>query len=116
MAHIQHLAILSDDPEKLGRYYEDVFGWRRIRSGVGGGVHLSDGNINIAILKNRGGETGLNHFGVKLDSMDEVKTGLAKHGAEPEARPAGRAAEQRIVDPDGNEVDLSVQGFLMEKV
>ena len=112
MAHIQHLAIRSTDPEKLARYYEQVFGWTRLRQGPGGGVHLSDGHINIAILKPNGLPTGIEHFGVKIDSLDEVKPGLARYDAEIAARPAERAAENRLADPDGNQIDLSVQGFL----
>jgi hypothetical protein len=77
---------------------------------------MSDGRINVAILDSGGGECGIDHFGVKLDSPDEVKAGLAKHRTEAKASPPGRAAEQRIVDPDGNRIDLSVQGFLMERV
>jgi hypothetical protein len=33
MAHIQHLAIRTENPEKIARYYEEVFGWTRLRSG-----------------------------------------------------------------------------------
>ena len=112
MAHIQHLAIRSTDPEKLARYYEQVFGWTRLRQGPGGGVHLSDGHINIAILKPNGLPTGIEHFGGKIDSLAEVKPGLARYDAEIAARPAERAAENRLADPDGNQIDLSVQGFL----
>jgi catechol 2,3-dioxygenase-like lactoylglutathione lyase family enzyme len=112
MAFIQHLAIRTEDPEKLASYYEDVFGWTRLRSSPGGSVHLSDGHINIAVLKNNGEPTGINHFGVKIDSLDEVRPGLAKHNQPIEGRPAERAAEQRVADPDGNQIDLSVGGFM----
>jgi catechol 2,3-dioxygenase-like lactoylglutathione lyase family enzyme len=112
MAHIQHLAIRTDDPEKLARYYEEVFGWERLRTSKGGGVHLSDGHINIAILKKYDTAGGVDHFGVKIDSLNEVQPGLAKYDIVLEGRPANRAAEMRIADPDGNEIDLSVTGFL----
>ena len=112
MAHIQHLAIRSENPEKLAQYYEEVFGWTRLRGGPGGGVHLSDGHINIAVLRTNGAPSGIEHFGVKIDSLDEVKDGLAKYNAEIAARPADRAAESRLSDPDGNQIDLSVQGFM----
>lgn len=112
MAHIQHLAIRTDDPEKLARYYEEVFGWTRLRTSKGGGVHLSDGNINIAVLRKNGMAGGIEHFGVKIDSVGEVESGLAKYDVVLEGRPANRAAEMRIADPDGNQIDLSVTGFL----
>lgn len=112
MAHIQHLAIRTQDPEKLARYYEEVFGWSRIRSGGGGGVHLSDGHINIAILNTYGAAGGFDHIGVKIDSLEEVTQGLAKYDTTIAERPADRAAENRVSDPDGNQIDLSVQGFM----
>ena len=115
MAHIEHLAIRSENPEKLARYYEEVFGWTRLRSGPGGGVHLTDGRINIAVLNTNGLHSGIEHFGIKIESMDEVKEGLGKYGVEIEARPAGRAAETRLADPDGNQIDLSVNGFMGTK-
>jgi catechol 2,3-dioxygenase-like lactoylglutathione lyase family enzyme len=113
MAHVQHLAIRTDDPEKLARYYEEVFGWTRLRAGAGGSVHLSDGHINIAVLKRKeGAEAGIEHFGVKIDSVAEVQPGLTKYNVDLGERPANRGAEMRVFDPDGNEIDLSVTGFL----
>jgi Glyoxalase/Bleomycin resistance protein/Dioxygenase superfamily len=114
MPHIQHIAIRSENPETLARYYEDVFGWTRIPTDTGG-VQMSDGRINISIL-NIGGENGLDHFGIKLDSIDEVAAGLARHNVEPKKKPKGRGAEYGIKDPDGNRIDLSVQGFMRARV
>ena|SRR5581483_4017296 len=112
MAHIQHLAIRTENPEKLARYYEEVFGWSRMRTTKGGTVHLSDGHINIAILNKYDYAAGLEHFGVKIDSLSEVQPGLAKYDIAVGDRPPDRAAEMRVKDPDGNEIDLSVKGFM----
>jgi catechol 2,3-dioxygenase-like lactoylglutathione lyase family enzyme len=114
MAHIQHLAIRTENPEKLARYYEEVFGWNRIRTGKGGAVHLSDGHINIAILNKYDYRAGVEHIGVKIANLGEVEAGLAKYDVSLEGRPADRAAEMRVSDPDGNLIDLSVQGFMAE--
>jgi catechol 2,3-dioxygenase-like lactoylglutathione lyase family enzyme len=109
MAFIQHLAIRSKDPERLARFYETTFGWTRLATRPSGGVHLSDGHINVAILNTNGGPEGIEHFGVKLESADDAG-GLAKHAERRDA--AGIAAEHRVTDPDGNQVDLSVKGFM----
>lgn len=114
MPHIQHIAICSKNPEQLARYYEDMFGWTRIATATGG-VQMSDGHINIAIL-DLGGDNGLDHFGVKIDSIDEVAAGLARHNSKARPKPPGRGAEYGITDPDGNGIDLSVRGFLRERV
>lgn len=116
MAHIQHLAIRTENPEKLARYYEEVFGWSRLRTGKGGAVHLSDGHINIALLNTNGAPSGLEHFGVKIESLDEVEHGLSKYAADIEGRPADRGAEKRVSDPDGNQIDLSVHGFMAKEL
>jgi hypothetical protein len=113
MSRIQHIAICSDDPETLAHYYEDVFGWTRIATSPVG-VQMSDGHVNISIL-NLGGENRVDHFGVKIDSMDEVAAGLAKHKITPKPKPPGRGAEYGIRDPDGNGIDLSVHGFMREQ-
>lgn len=112
MAYIEHLAIRSEDPERLARYYETVFGWTRLRTGPGGGVHLTDGRINFAILMPNGQPVGIEHFGVKIDSLDEVKSKLTGYDTAIGGRPAARAAENRLSDPDGNQFDLSVKGFM----
>jgi hypothetical protein len=114
MPHIQHIAICSENPEKLARYYEDVFGWTRIGTSPVG-VQMSDGRVNVSIL-NLGGKTGLDHFGVKIDSMDQVTPGLTKHSTKTHPKPPGRGAEYGIKDPDGNGIDLSVHGFMREEV
>jgi catechol-2,3-dioxygenase len=116
MAHIQHLAIRTENPEKLAQYYEQVFGWSRLRTGKGGAVHLSDGHINIALLNAYDSPAGLEHFGVKIDSLGEVEQGLAKYDVAIGARPADRGAEMRVSDPDGNQIDLSVHGFMAKEL
>ncbi|MGE5538551.1 MAG: VOC family protein [Gemmatimonas sp.] len=109
MAHIQHLAIRSKDPERLARYYERTFGWTRLSTRPSGGVHLSDGHINLSILNARDGDEGLEHFGVKLDSADEIAAAASQALGRDES---GNAAEHRMTDPDGNMFDVSVKGFL----
>jgi catechol 2,3-dioxygenase-like lactoylglutathione lyase family enzyme len=109
MAFIQHLAIRSNNPERLARFYEETFGWTRLSTRPSGGVHLSDGHINVAILNANGAPEGFEHIGVKLDSADDAG-GLAKHAERRDA--TGIAAEHRVQDPDGNPIDLSVKGYM----
>jgi glyoxylase I family protein len=80
MARIQHIAIASLEPEKQAAFYQSVFGFRevkRIDNPRATGVVLSDGAINISVLKfhqdqiDHGlGFTGLHHFGVFVDDLD----------------------------------------------
>jgi catechol 2,3-dioxygenase-like lactoylglutathione lyase family enzyme len=120
---IRHLAIMTLDPERLANFYEQVFGMSRLTRGkrVPGSkaVYMTDGYLTLALLENKaeGKPSGLNHFGFQVDDQDEIARRMAKAGVKPPAkRPADRPyAETRGTDPDGNNFDLSVQGFGSEE-
>ena len=52
MAKIKHIAICTPDPEKTAAFYKDVFGLKEVGQ-ARTGCYLSDGHINLAILKSR---------------------------------------------------------------
>ncbi|MPZ44166.1 MAG: hypothetical protein GEV05_12310 [Betaproteobacteria bacterium] len=80
MARIQHLAIASLDPEEQAAFYKKVFGFeevKRIDNPRATGVVLTDGAINISVLKFHQDQidhgldfTGLHHFGVFVEDLD----------------------------------------------
>lgn len=116
MAKIKHLAIVTLDPERLAKFYTEVFDMKVLnRPTTGPEIYLTDGHITLALLKNRaqGKPSGLNHFGFEIDDQEETAARLVAFGMEPPAaRPADRPyAETRATDPDGNNFDLSVHGF-----
>ena len=116
---IRHLAIMTLDPERLAKFYEQTFEMTRLtgKAGVPGSkaVYMTDGYITLALLENKseGKPSGMNHFGWEVDDQDEITRRLAKGGLRaPAKRPADRPyAETRATDPDGNNFDISVQGF-----
>ncbi len=116
---IKHLAIITLDPERLAKFYEDVFGMERLKRPPGNtkvskAVFMTDGYLTLALLENKaeGKAPGLNHFGFQIDDQDAMSEQLAKFGLEATKRPADRPyAETRATDPDGNNFDLSVKGF-----
>ena len=114
MPQIRHLAIVSLNPEKLAKFYEEVFEMELLNSG-NGAYYMSDGHITLALLPNKaeGKPSGLNHFGFQIEDADEIARRLEEHGmAQPAERPADRPyAETRATDPDGNNYDLSVHGY-----
>lgn len=93
MARIQHLAIASLEPEKQAEFYKEVFGFeeiRRIDNPRARGVVLTDGAINISVLKfkqdqiDRGLDyTGLHHFGVFVDDLEGTAQKCLENGAVP---------------------------------
>jgi catechol 2,3-dioxygenase-like lactoylglutathione lyase family enzyme len=120
---IRHLAIITVDPERLAKFYEEVFQMTRLtgKAGVPGSkaVYMTDGYITLALLENKaeGKPNGMNHFGFHVDDQDEISRRLTKAGVRaPAKRPADRPyAETRAFDPDGNNFDISVAGFGSEE-
>jgi predicted enzyme related to lactoylglutathione lyase len=116
MARVRHLAIMTVDPEELAKFYVEVFDMEVINRSETGGVFLSDGYFNIALLLNRGGQTpsGLYHFGFEVEDSEETMRRIEKFGIRtPKARPGHISyAEQRSRDPQGNLFDISENGYL----
>ena len=112
MARIRHLAIVSENRERLVKFYTEALGMKVI-DGVGPAIYLTDGYINLAIIQKRPQyKEGLYHFGVEVDDIESLKT-VCKElaGSEIQKRPPNREAEYRVTDPDGNLIDLSQHGW-----
>src|SRR5437870_10207253 len=99
MVKIKHIAIRTPDPEKTAAFYKDVFGLKEVGQ-ARTGYYLSDGHINLAILKAReqgteesprdaSGYAGVHHFGFMVDDVDETRRKLEAAGAPATASPAG---------------------------
>jgi catechol-2,3-dioxygenase len=128
MAKIRHVAMMVKNPKALRDYYVQGFGFEQCYESKTGSVMVTDGLFNLALLQIRGvdselagthradgGEAnqqpGINHFGFVVDSVDETLArigGDVKHGENPQD---GRPAEMRVIDPWGNNFDLSSRGF-----
>ena len=106
MARIRHLAIVTDNRERLVKFYTTAFAMKVI-DGVGPAIYLSDGYLNVALIEKRGNyKEGLYHFGIEVDNIEDL--GAA---TEIQKRPPNREAEYRVADPDGNLIDLSQHGW-----
>ena len=60
MAKIKHITIATQDPETTAQFYKEVFGLReiaKINSPGVTGFHLTDGDINFAVLKFKNDQT-----------------------------------------------------------
>ena len=79
MAKLRHLAIAAKDPDAMAEFYKKAFAFKEVRKTDGPlayGYHLSDGTIDLAILRfktdqlGRGLDyTGLHHFGVLVEDV-----------------------------------------------
>ena len=91
MPKLRHIAIAAEDPEAMAEFYKKAFDFKEVGRPNGylaDGVFLSDGTLNMAILRfhtdqlGRGMDyVGLHHFGVHIADPDETYARLAKVGA-----------------------------------
>jgi len=135
MARIKHIAIATQDPDKTARFYREGLGLKevgKVDSPLAEGYYLTDGYINLAVLRFKTDDaattegaprhTGIHHFGVEVENMEEARSRIELAGAK--HRPlGGMDATQAIVQrqanmevkflgPDGVTVDLSEEGWV----
>jgi catechol 2,3-dioxygenase-like lactoylglutathione lyase family enzyme len=114
----KHVALFSEDPDRLLDFYQKNLGFSLIRRSPSGSLYTTDGLIIYAMLKKRGQSEarwiGYDHFGFHVDNMEEAKKRVTE--ALPDCqwgqRPQdGRYAEYRFLDMNGHPVDVSEEGF-----
>jgi glyoxylase I family protein len=136
MAKIKHIALSTQDPEKTARFYSDVFGMKqigRVDHETVSGYFLTDGDLNLAILKfkndavagaERGKDfSGIHHIGFQVESLEAIAERLAAAGSERRddvnnALGVGQSSERRAnvevkySGPDGVMLDVSETGWV----
>ena len=130
MPRIRHIAIGTRDPEATARFYIEGLGLKQVgklNSSTAEGYYLSDGHVNVAILKfksddpatTEGGTryTGVHHFGLEVEDMEKARKKIEKAGAVHRPYPGTEEMEKRgnvevkFSGPDGVTIDLSEHGW-----
>ena len=133
MPRIQHVAVATQDVEGTVKFYTEGLGLQivgKVNSPLAEGYYLSDGYINLAVLKYKNDEvattegaprhTGVHHIGFAVDDMDKAQADIIGAGAKPHLeqqmaasqRPAGsKNVEYKFTGPDGVTLDLSLSGW-----
>ena len=122
MAKIRHIAIWTDNPDELSKFYVDTFGMtiqQPLMSSPESGswVFLTDGYIHLALISpanRRGKPNGINHFGFTVDSEERqiILQKLQAHGIEArQCPPDNPYVEDRVHDIHGNPIDVSSTGL-----
>ena len=123
MARVKHMGIVCRDPDLLKDYYCQWFGFEELKRLPDGTVYLSDGYLNVGLLKENSALTeansvlGLHHVGFHVESVEEMTARLKQFDAsmEFEKRPEGDPYSQyRLRDPEGLHIDLSERGYGVE--
>jgi lactoylglutathione lyase len=114
MNRFRHLAIIVEDPEASATFFEQAFGMTRAGN-ARRGIYMSDGVVNVALLKVEGDETpGLYHFGMWVDDLPEAEAQAASAGATYLAgRPTSPDSfyECKYTSPQGLVFDLTHNGW-----
>ena len=115
MARIRHIALYSDNPEKAATFYARGFDLKEVRRSPSGSVFLSDGYINLALLKSKeAGAKGLHHFGFQVQNLESAQEKLRQIKPDIEIispHDGVTFAEYKLKDPDGNTFDISEKGW-----
>src|SRR5260370_462774 len=121
MPKLRHIAIAAEDPEAMAEFYKKAFDFvevGRTDGPLADGVFLSDGTLNLAILRfktdqlGKGMEyTGLHHFGILVEDIDEAANKVGANGGkhymdqEDQARVGG--FEVKMYGPEGVLFDIA---------
>ena len=137
MAKIKHIAIATAQPETTAKFYKEVFELQmvgKLDSDNAEGYYLSDGNINLAILRFKNdtaaGEElgsnyeGIHHIGFQVDDLAEADARLRKADSLPRKNTnavfdnsmgkghGGRNVRLEYDGPDGVLIDISHGGWV----
>jgi catechol 2,3-dioxygenase-like lactoylglutathione lyase family enzyme len=127
MARIKHIAIRTGDVEKTAAFYKEAFGLKQVGLGQNG-IYLTDGHLNIAILKFQPGENGeplrlgIDHVGFQVDDVDSTIARINGLGGKPltdrtevhrsdPSRPQSYY-EIKCLGPDEQVIDVSNAGWV----
>ena len=128
-AKLRHFAITTADPEKTAEFYKEAFGMvevGRTNSPIAHGLYLSDGVINIAILKYKSVEAagpergldwyGLHHIGFWVDEVKSAGKQIAAAGGSYMMGEVSNAPntfyEVKYRGPDGVICDITEHGWV----
>ena len=91
MPKLRHIAIAAKDPDAMAEFYKKAFDFKEVRKSDGPlayGYHLSDGTIDLAILRFKTDQigkgldyTGLHHFGILVEDVEKASEKLEGLGS-----------------------------------
>ena len=116
MAKLRHIAIIVPDPETAAQFFEKAFDFKRVGK-ARRGIYVSDGTINVALLKieNENEKLGIYHFGMWVDDLAEAEKKATEAGATyVGGRPTSPHSfyECKYRHPDGILFDLTHNGWV----
>lgn len=127
MARIKHIAIRTGNVEKTAAFYKEVFDLKQVGLGQTG-IYLTDGYINITILKVQVGQNGaplrlgVDHVGFQVVNVDATIARIHGRGGKSltERAEVDRGDsfqpqsyyEIKRIGPDEQAIDISSVGWV----
>jgi len=121
MARIVHLAIKVDNLDEATKFYEDVFGFRQLKTGRNGAHisrHMTDGAIDLALMvydsedspeaQLAGPGPRLHHWGIEVDDQAGYADKIKAAGGTILSKPGTGALKFRA--PDGTIAEVVAEG------
>ena len=137
MSKIKDIAIASPNPDETAEFYKRVFDLTevgRVDNSNAVSYYLTDGSINLAVLRFRdpimaGAEfgvdySGIHHIGFQFDHTEETESKLRNNNSLPRSDinaamrssmgsgHGGRNVETKCSGPDGIMLDISQSGWV----
>jgi predicted enzyme related to lactoylglutathione lyase len=108
-ATIRHIAIFSDNPARLAKFYGEVFGLK-VTGESQGDVWVTDGYVDVALIsrKRANAPKGIHHWGFTLDAdvKPQVYKALATRGLPPsDPRVEDPTIDRPYVEEKGHDID-----------
>ena len=126
MPKLRHIAIAAKDPEAMADFYKKAFEFKEVGRPNGvlaDGVFLSDGTLNLAILKFKTDQlgkgmdyTGVHHFGILVEDVDEFSKKIEALGGKhyiDQGHGGAQAGyfEKKFYGPEGVLFDIAEHGW-----
>lgn len=125
---LRHIAVSVPDLESAATFYEQAFGLQRVNyveTPYGDGLSLSDGVINLTLLKfhsddaagdERGKDfVGIHHMGFIVDDLEAMSAHITACGGSFHRELKGGNGvdfERKFRDPNGIVLDISHRGWV----
>ena len=121
MARINHVALKVTDLEAATSFYENVFGFRQVRTGRSRGHisrHMTDGYVDLALMlydsedvdeaQWAGPGPRIHHFGIEVADKSSFADAIKQHGGAILSKPDEGALKFRA--PDGTLAEIVGRG------
>src|SRR5262245_52379130 len=121
MARIAHIAIKVMDLEPATKFYEEVFGFRQVKTGYARGHvsrHVTAGTIDLALMVDdsegapeaqlAGPGPCIHHWGIEVEDREAYAAKIRAHGGTILSEPGEGALKFRA--PDGTVAEITARG------